>query len=324
MKKAILIIAGTLCLAACAPKAAEYTEPDHQNITCFEDMQAYFTYNPARDIVISSHRGGMMPGFPENCSASCENTLSLIPTFFEVDFSFTKDSVLVMMHDFTLDRTTTGKGWIRDYTYEELQQFNLVDRDENVTPYKIPTLNEMLAWSKGKAILNFDNKYISDKDTSPEDKLGCLEYYAKQLLPGGDWADYPNIMITVRSLDEALFYWNRGIHDVMFSAEITSPEIYEAFDASPIPWDHFLAYVHQTLNPDMYEVYNKLHEQGVMLMIAVSPTSDTVRNPTDRRAAYLQNLISEPDVIETDYPAEFVDLPRSRKALRDLQATYRK
>ena len=52
----------------------------------------------------------MLPGYPENCIASCEKTLSLLPAFFEIDFSFTKDSVMVLMHDLTLDRTTTGKG----------------------------------------------------------------------------------------------------------------------------------------------------------------------------------------------------------------------
>ena len=65
----------------------------------------------------------MMPGYPENCIESCEKTLSLMPTFFEIDFSFTKDSVMVLMHDLTIDRTTTGKGRVADYTYEELQQF---------------------------------------------------------------------------------------------------------------------------------------------------------------------------------------------------------
>ncbi len=58
----------------------------------------------------------MMPGYPENCIESCEKTLSMMPTFFEIDFSFTKDSVMVLMHDLTIDRTTNGKGRVADYT----------------------------------------------------------------------------------------------------------------------------------------------------------------------------------------------------------------
>ena len=114
-------------------------------IGSIEELQAYFTYSPDRDIVGSGHRGGMMPGYPENCIESCEKTLSMMPTFFEIDFSFTKDSVMVLMHDLTIDRTTDGKGRVADYTYEELQRFRLVDRDGNVTDYRIPTLAEVEA-----------------------------------------------------------------------------------------------------------------------------------------------------------------------------------
>ena len=99
-------------------------------INSFSDLQEYFRYSPDRDIIISGHRGGMMPGYPENCVESCEKTLSMMPTFFEVDFSFTKDSVMVLMHDLTVDRTTNGKGKVEDYTFEEIQRLNLVDREE--------------------------------------------------------------------------------------------------------------------------------------------------------------------------------------------------
>ena len=64
------------------------------------------------------------------------------------------------MHDATIDRTTTGTGKVSDYTFEELQQFFLKDREGNVTPYKIPTLEECIVWSRGKTILNLDIKDV--------------------------------------------------------------------------------------------------------------------------------------------------------------------
>ena len=135
-----LIIAAAL-IACCACSTNKPYEPiDPAQINSIEDLQAYFKYHPERDIIISAHRGGMQEGFPENCIASCKKTISEMPTFFEIDFSFSKDSVMVLMHDLTLDRTTTGKGLVEDYTYEELQQFNLKDRKGNVTDYKIATL----------------------------------------------------------------------------------------------------------------------------------------------------------------------------------------
>ena len=288
-------------------------------INSFYDLQKYFKYSPDRDIVISGHRGGMMPGYPENCVESCEKTLSMMPTFFEVDFSFTKDSVMVLMHDLTVDRTTNGKGKVEDYTFDEIQKLNLVDRAGNVTPYRIPTLKSILEWGKDKVVFNFDNKYINTKGVSPEVKKASLDYYIRQLSPGGDWSMYHNIMLSVRSIDEALYYWNNGVRDVMFCVEISSEEHFEAYDKCPIPWDHIMAYVRLAVNPELQDVYKKLHDKGVMIRTSITESSDTVKNPKDRRVAYERELLAEPDIIETDYPSEFIGLPWSRKEIHALQ-----
>ena len=261
----------------------------------------------------------MMPGYPENCIESCEKTLSMMPTFFEVDFSFTRDSVMVLMHDLTIDRTTTGKGRVADYTYEELQQFCLVDRDRNVTPYKIPRLKDLLEWGKDKVVFNFDNKYINTKGVSDEVRRASLDYYIKQLQPGGDWSMYHNIMLSVRSVEEALYYWEHGIRNVMFCVEISSMEHFRAYDASPIPWKYIMAYIRLAVNPDLQPVYDLLHAEGVMTMTSITGSSDKVKNPYDRRVAYLRELVAEPDIIETDYPSEFIGLPWSRDAIHALQ-----
>ena len=288
-------------------------------INSIEDLQNYFKYSPDRDIIISGHRGGMMPGYPENCIESCEKTLSLMPTFFEIDFSFTADSIPVLMHDLTIDRTSTGKGKVSDYTYAQLQEFNLVDREKKVTPYKIPTLKQMLEWGKDKVVFNFDNKYINTKGVPDSVKRASLEYYARQLSRGGDWAHYHNIMLSVRSLDEALFYWNKGLRNVMFCVEISKPEHYEAYDASPIPWKYIMAYIRTAVNPDMQKIYDKLHNKGVMTMTSITASSDKIKNNGDRRVAYHRDLLSEPDIIETDYPSEFIGLPWTRKAIHTQQ-----
>lgn len=227
---------GCMCCAPAARVQARTPEAHAVRIGSIEELQAYFTYSPDRDIVVSGHRGGMMAGYPENCIESCEKTLSLLPTFFEIDFSFTKDSIPVLMHDLTIDRTTTGKGRVSDYTYEELQQFALVDRHRKETPYKIPRLKDMLEWGKDRVVFNFDNKYVNTKGVSDRVRRASIDYYIRQLQPGGDWAEYHNIVLSVRSLDEALRYWNSGIRQVMFCVEISSRADFEAYDASPIPW----------------------------------------------------------------------------------------
>ncbi len=294
-------------------------EANRVTINSFEDLQAYFRYSPERDVIISGHRGGMMPGFPENCIESCEKTLSLMPTFFEIDFSFTKDSVMVLMHDLSVDRTTTGKGKVSDYTFDEIQKLNLVDRSGKVTPYKIPTLKSILEWGKDKVVFNFDNKYINTKGVSAEEKKASLDYYIKQLRPGGDWSMYHNIMLSVRSIEEALYYWNNGIRNVIFCVEISSEEHFKAYDECAIPWDHIMAYIRLSVNPELQDVYRKLHERGVMTMTSITGSSDKIKNEYDRKVAYERELLAEPDIIETDYPSEFIGLPWTRKEIHKLQ-----
>ena len=121
-----------LNLLASVSLMAQTGKPHYISIQNSQELHAYFRYAPDRPIVISGHRGGMLSGYPENCIESFEKTLSFAEAFFEIDPRLTKDSVIVLMHDETIDRTTTGKGKVSDYTYAELQQFNLVDRDGKV------------------------------------------------------------------------------------------------------------------------------------------------------------------------------------------------
>lgn len=318
MKNTKLLLLAACC-AAIMPACAQAPRLHTVKIDSIEKLQAYFTYDPARDVIVSGHRGGMMPGYPENCIESCEKTLSLMPTFFEIDFSFTKDSVMVLMHDLTIDRTTTGKGLVADYTYDELRRLNLVDRDGKVTPYRIPRLKDVLEWGKDKVVFNFDNKYINTKGVSDEVRRASLDYYIRQLRPGGEWSMYHNIMLSVRSIEEALYYWNHGIRNVMFCVEISSMEHFRAYEASPIPWKYIMAYIRLAVNPELQQVYDLLHAEGVMTMTSITGSSDKVKNPHDRRVAYMRELLAEPDIIETDYPSEFIGLPWSRDAIHALQ-----
>lgn len=260
-----------------------------------KQLQGFFTYKPDRPIFISGHRGGMLPGYPENCIASCEKTLTLMPSFFEIDPRLTKDSVIVLMHDETIDRTTNGTGRVSDYTYEELQRFYLKDRQGKITQYKIPTLLEMLKWGKGKTIFNFDNKGVP------------WEMYSDLLKE----LRYPNIILSVRSLEEALFYYKRN-KNVMLCVGIAGMDDYRKYDSSGIPWNRIMAYVGYTMDPKQQKVYDLLHAKGVMCMIALAPTKDKIDDTEKRRQEYLEELAKKPDIIETDYPSRFLGLPLNK------------
>lgn len=87
---------------------------------------------------IFGHRG-YPAQFPENSLAGFDYALAHHIDGLEFDVQLTKDRVPVIMHDEKLNRTTDGKGFIKDYTLAELRQFHL-DRGE-----VIPTLAELLA-----------------------------------------------------------------------------------------------------------------------------------------------------------------------------------
>lgn len=290
---------GSLLLTSCGGKASkQQTETEEQKLHTVEikslsDLQNYFRYSPEKDIIIAGHRGGMLPGYPENCIASCEKTLSMMPAYFEIDPQLTKDSVLVLMHDSKIDRTTNGTGNVSDYTYEELQQFYLKDRLGNITEYKIPTLDEMLEWGQGKAVFNFDNKKVP------------WEMYSKHL--NGKWKKYNNICLYCRSLEELRYYYERN-DNAMFFFEISSMEKYEAFKNSNIPWNRIVAYVKNTMDPELQELYDLIRSHGVMCQIAIAPKSDKVTPREARIEAYKQEIAKNPDIIETDYPADFLEL----------------
>lgn len=101
------------------------------------------------------HRGH--PGSPrygENTIRSCHEAIMYGANMLEGDIRRTKDSILVVTHDETMDRVTGGKalGRVCDYTLKELQQF-----DVGYGQY-VPTLAEVLDTFGGKIKLNIELK----------------------------------------------------------------------------------------------------------------------------------------------------------------------
>ena len=295
MKNTKLLLLAACC-AAIMPACAQAPRLHTVKIDSIEELQAYFTYDPARDVIVSGHRGGMMPGYPENCIESFEKTLSMMPSFFEIDPRLTKDSVIVLMHDATIDRTTTGTGKVSDYTYAELQQFFLKAREGNVTTYKIPTLEECIAWSQGKTILNLDIKDVP---------LEVMSQFINRLAPA-------NVMYTVRNAKQARTYLDRD-PQAMFSCWCKNMKEFNEYVGERIPWSQVMAYVGTMMLPDQQELYDNLHRNGVMCMISLAPTHDRRATDAQKIQGYELEIPTGCDVIETDYPYLFQNLNLNRK-----------
>ena len=96
----------------------------------------------ARTTKIWAHRGSS--GFaPENTLPAFAIAKALNVDGIELDVQMTKDGELVVIHDETIDRTSDGSGWVKDYTLEELKQFNFNNGKNGFGFVNIPTLCEV-------------------------------------------------------------------------------------------------------------------------------------------------------------------------------------
>jgi glycerophosphoryl diester phosphodiesterase len=93
--------------------------------------------------LFAAHRGGALL-WPENSLLAFRNALALGADFLELDVHLTRDGEVVVIHDPTLDRTTTGTGPVRLRTLAELGALRLKDRGGAVVAERIPTLAQVV------------------------------------------------------------------------------------------------------------------------------------------------------------------------------------
>ena len=109
----------------------------------------------SKSILVAAHRGDWRIA-PENSLKALQSCIVQGFDMMELDVKMTKDSVLVMMHDQTIDRTTNGKGNVSDFTLEEIRKFRLRNGLGRVTNNEIPTFKELMLVAKGKILINVD------------------------------------------------------------------------------------------------------------------------------------------------------------------------
>jgi glycerophosphoryl diester phosphodiesterase len=100
---------------------------------------------------IVGHRGAPVDE-PENTLRSFARALAVGVAAVELDVQLTKDGRLAVIHDETLDRTTNGRGPVKDFTLAELQRLD-AGRGEPV-----PALEEVFDLVRGKARLMVELK----------------------------------------------------------------------------------------------------------------------------------------------------------------------
>lgn len=256
------------------------------------DLKDLMRYTPDRLPFVCAHRGGARKEFPENCIETFENTLTHTPAMLEVDPRYTSDGKIVLMHDATLDRTTNGHGKVADHTLAQLKELRLKDTGGNLTPYRIPTLDEALQWAKGKTILVLDAKDVP------------IEVRAKKIMENNALGNA--IIISYAGADTKKCYALNK--DIVMEIMMGKPENIEEQDKSGVPWENVIGFVSHQL-PDNKAVFEEVHKRGALCILGSSRNYDQQYtsgkiNADELKAGYL-NLISHgADVIEADLGIE--------------------
>ncbi|GAA3643101.1 sialate O-acetylesterase [Flavivirga jejuensis] len=106
-------------------------------------------------VMVAAHRGDWRHG-TENSLQAIEMAIDMGVDIVEIDIAVTADSIPILMHDKTLDRTTNCLGLVKNITYKSLTKCRLKDGLDDLTGSKIPTLEEALEKVKGKILINID------------------------------------------------------------------------------------------------------------------------------------------------------------------------
>ncbi|WP_223593784.1 glycerophosphodiester phosphodiesterase family protein [Neobacillus bataviensis] len=103
--------------------------------------------------VVAAHRG--VPSIaPENTMASYRKAYEMGADMIETDVQRTKDGKLVIMHDYSVDRTTNGKGNVKDLTLEQIRALDAgIKFSPDFQGEKVPTFKEYLDEFKGKDVV---------------------------------------------------------------------------------------------------------------------------------------------------------------------------
>ncbi|MGV3764091.1 glycerophosphodiester phosphodiesterase family protein [Parapedobacter sp.] len=155
---------GTLCCVVLSSPSDGWGKRAHiptdttqraTQVESIEFLKEELTKPRSNYVMVVAHRGDWH-GAPENSIAAMEKAMDLGVDMVEVDVRQTKDGVLVLMHDKTLDRTTNGAGLVANHTLEEIKKLRLKNHKGKLTKHRIPTLEEAMRFAKGKVLVNID------------------------------------------------------------------------------------------------------------------------------------------------------------------------
>jgi len=151
---------------------------------------------------IVAHKGGAGEA-PENTIAAIRMAKANGCNSVEFDVGYTSDGVAVLMHDFTVDRTTNGSGVLNDMTWEHVQTLDAAGSFQNqngFTDVKVPSLEEAV-----KTCLDLGITIYFDVKGNPEESVKTLpalfSKYPTLYNTSIVCSFFPNVIYKLRQVD---------------------------------------------------------------------------------------------------------------------------
>ncbi len=240
--------------------------------------------------LISAHRAGSYDDYPENSLETAKFIATKIPAMHEIDVATSRDGVLFLMHDDTLERTTTGEGRAKDLNWDGIKNLRLEDRDGKATRFTPPTLEEFLRWSRDRAIVQIDFK----RSTRFEDVIDLVEKLDAQ----------NSVIYIAYSMAQA-----RKLHrlapDAMISVSVDSQSELNAAIAAGIPANKLLAFTGtQDPQPRLFSLLNNRDIEVIFGTLGGRNSIDRDIARGNDSITYTDLSIRGVDVIATDRPLE--------------------
>ena len=120
---------------------------------------------------VFAHRGAS--GYaPENTIVAIKKAIEMKADGIEIDIQLTKDGKIVVMHDWKVDRTTTGRGYVYELDYDYIKTLDAGQWfTKDFIGETVPTLEEVLDILPKDMMLNIEIKDTARHHTNIEEKM---------------------------------------------------------------------------------------------------------------------------------------------------------
>ncbi|MGA0558181.1 glycerophosphodiester phosphodiesterase family protein [Larkinella sp. VNQ87] len=251
-------------------------------------LERFLQYRPDRTVpLLLAHRGGPEPTETENSLETFRHTFQQVPeAILEMDVRMTRDSVLVLLHDDEIDRTTTGTGSLKAMPWAELKTVFLRDLRGKPTRQRIPTFDEVLEWGAGRVVMAIDAKPGVD--------------LVKLMKTIADRGAIYSVFIICYSVEDALQI-RKAYPEVWLALGFNQADHGETLQKAGLSLHHLIALAARQNR----EFYKRLHHDGIPCTAGTYGPGNLDEKPIgevadDYRAVFQTGA----DILTTDRPVE--------------------